>query len=64
MRFKTWGGVKPDASLWREYGWQDTYFLYVLRIFYVKGPSVPEQLGTSSHILLFSIALYNVVGHM
>ncbi len=45
MRFKEWGGVDPNKSLWREYAEYDTYFLYILRIFYVLGPSVQEQLG-------------------
>ena len=46
MRFKRWEGVMaPDNSLWRECNLEDTYFLFVLRIFYIKGPSVAEQLG-------------------
>ena len=49
VRFKqwSWSGESLDSSktLWREYGNRDTYYLKILRIFYIEGPTQYEEIG-------------------
>ena len=62
VRFKqwSWSGESLDSSktLWREYGNRDTYYLKILRIFYLEGPTQYEEIGTD-HLVSVVVRLEN-----
>ncbi|XP_066293714.1 uncharacterized protein [Branchiostoma lanceolatum] len=43
-------GVDPDRSCWTQSGETTTMYLFVIRVFYLLGPPVPEEIGVADFV--------------